>query len=117
MGSSISPEQWEKRKPEIMRLYYDVQMPLKSVMREMRSSEFDPRYLEATYPGQLFKAHHLSESQYRTKLRRWPRRKYKKSAEKTPSCECPGASSTSVADLPLTQVHQDGHNLDFSLLP
>ncbi|KAL9613487.1 MAG: hypothetical protein Q9167_001983 [Letrouitia subvulpina] len=100
MGSPISLEQWEKRKPEIMRLYYDVQMPLKSVMREIRSSDFDP-----------------SESQYRTKLRKWPRRKYKKSAGKTYSLEGPEASSTSFADLPPTQIQKDDHTSEASFLP
>ena len=43
MNCPIYPEQWEERKEEIMRLYFDVDMPLKSVMKAVRDNNFSPR--------------------------------------------------------------------------
>lgn len=58
MSSTITPEQWDQRKEEILRLYIDEGWALKPVMRAMRSDDFHP-----------------TESQYRTKLKKWKRRK------------------------------------------
>ncbi|KAL9011566.1 MAG: hypothetical protein Q9173_003603 [Seirophora scorigena] len=58
MSSTITADQWNQRKEEILRLYIDEGWTLKPVMRKMRSPDFHP-----------------TESQYRTKLKRWKRRK------------------------------------------
>ncbi|KAL9580713.1 MAG: hypothetical protein Q9212_004327 [Teloschistes hypoglaucus] len=63
-------EQWKERKEEILRLYIDEQWTLKLVMRAMRTSDFDP-----------------SESQYRTKLKKWKLRKPRKRRQHLPSTE------------------------------
>ncbi|KAI4192598.1 MAG: hypothetical protein LQ350_008613 [Teloschistes chrysophthalmus] len=63
-------EQWNERKEEILRLYIDEQWTLKLVMRAMRTSDFDP-----------------SESQYRTKLKKWKLRKPRKHRQHLPSTE------------------------------
>ncbi|KAL8948125.1 MAG: hypothetical protein Q9222_005662 [Ikaeria aurantiellina] len=58
MSPPIPVEQWAKHKDEIQRLYFTEGLPLKLVMRKLRSPDFNP-----------------SESQYRTKLKKWPHRK------------------------------------------
>ncbi|KAA6415823.1 MAG: hypothetical protein FRX48_00541 [Lasallia pustulata] len=55
---SISSKSWEDRKAEILRLYVDESYPLKLVMKTLRTDDFNP-----------------TESQYRTKLKKWKRRK------------------------------------------
>ncbi|KAL8769563.1 MAG: hypothetical protein Q9209_004494 [Squamulea sp. 1 TL-2023] len=58
MSRTITSKQWEERKEEILRLYIVEGLALKPVMRAMRAHDFDP-----------------SESQYRTRLKKWQRRK------------------------------------------
>ncbi|KAL8966927.1 MAG: hypothetical protein Q9183_003150 [Haloplaca sp. 2 TL-2023] len=63
MSASISAEQWAERKDEILRLYIEEGWALRPVMRAMRDSRFNPSHGAA------------SESQYRTKLKKWGLRK------------------------------------------
>ncbi|KAL8639044.1 MAG: hypothetical protein Q9228_003868 [Teloschistes exilis] len=63
-------EQWNERKEEILRLYIEEQWTLKLVMRAMRTSDFDP-----------------TESQYRTRLKKWKLRKPRQHREHPPSSE------------------------------
>ncbi|KAI4100619.1 MAG: hypothetical protein L6R37_005377 [Teloschistes peruensis] len=63
-------EQWNERKEDILRLYIDEQWTLKLVMRVMRTSEFDP-----------------TESQYRTRLKKWKLRKPRQHRQHPPSSE------------------------------
>ncbi|KAI4089549.1 MAG: hypothetical protein LQ339_008542 [Xanthoria mediterranea] len=67
MSPTITFEQWEERKEEILRLYIVEGLALKPVMRAMRAHDFDP-----------------SESQYRTKLKKWQRRKPRNHRQRAP---------------------------------
>ncbi|KAL8754378.1 MAG: hypothetical protein Q9184_005131 [Pyrenodesmia sp. 2 TL-2023] len=58
MSSTITADQWDQRKEEILRLYIDEGWTLKPIKRKFESPDFHP-----------------TESQYRTKLKKWKRRK------------------------------------------
>ena len=40
--TAISFRSWENHKPEILRLYFDEEYPLKLVMKRLRTDDFDP---------------------------------------------------------------------------
>ena len=45
MVDPIPPEQWEQHKKEILRLYIDENLPLKYVMKRVRTQHFHPEYI------------------------------------------------------------------------
>ncbi|KAL8685623.1 MAG: hypothetical protein Q9224_005745, partial [Gallowayella concinna] len=70
MAPTITSQQWDERKEEILRLYIGDGLALKPVMRAMRSERFDP-----------------TESQYRTRLKKWQRRKPRNRRQPAPVVE------------------------------
>ena len=45
MVNPIPPEQWEQHKREILRLYIEEGLPLKHVMKRVRTRDFHPEYV------------------------------------------------------------------------
>ncbi|KAL8934804.1 MAG: hypothetical protein Q9211_005039 [Gyalolechia sp. 1 TL-2023] len=90
MASTITSEQWDQRKEEILRLYIDEGWALKPVMRAMRSFDFDP-----------------TECQYRTKLKKWKRRKPRNSHQQPAEMQ-PSASHT-PASQPIESISEGYH--------
>lgn len=44
MKTSISSDVWEKKKAVIAKLYMEEEWPLKQVIKQIRSDDFNPRY-------------------------------------------------------------------------
>lgn len=44
MKTSIPSDVWEKKKSLIARLYKDEEWPLKQVIKQIRTEDFNPRY-------------------------------------------------------------------------
>ncbi|KAI4121443.1 MAG: hypothetical protein LQ338_006364 [Usnochroma carphineum] len=105
---SPTAEQWNERKEEILRLYIDEGWTLKPVMRKMQTADFHP-----------------TESQYRTKLKKWKRRKprnnhphHPKAGSPVPSATAPDPSpSTSARDQLPSQPCGTALDLNHSLAP
>lgn len=52
MKTSIPSDVWEKKKALIARLYKDEEWPLKQVIKQIRTEDFNPRYVaRAAYPA------------------------------------------------------------------
>ncbi|KAL8934301.1 MAG: hypothetical protein Q9216_005978 [Gyalolechia sp. 2 TL-2023] len=93
MSSTITSEQWDQRKEEILRLYIDEGWALKPVMRAMRSVDFDP-----------------TECQYRTKLKKWKRRKPRNSHQQsTETAETHPSASLTLGSRPVESTSQGYH--------
>lgn len=45
MKTSIPSDVWEKKKALIARLYKDEEWPLKQVIKQIRTEDFNPRYV------------------------------------------------------------------------
>ena len=45
MKTSISSDVWEKKKALIAKLYMEEEWPLKQVIKQIRSDDFNPRYV------------------------------------------------------------------------
>ncbi len=78
MVDPIPPEKWEEHKGEILRLYIYEDLPLKHVMKRVRTRDFHPEYVIVVSDMRNTKTH-PSESQYRSKLKTWRQRKARKS--------------------------------------
>jgi hypothetical protein len=49
MKTSIPSDVWEKKKALIARLYKDEEWPLKQVIKQIRTEDFNPRYVCLAY--------------------------------------------------------------------
>jgi len=49
MKNSIPSDVWEKKRALIAKLYKDEEWPLKQVIKQIRSEDFNPRYESFTY--------------------------------------------------------------------
>lgn len=45
MKTSISSDVWEKKKALISKLYMEDEWPLKQVIKQIRTDDFNPRYI------------------------------------------------------------------------
>ncbi|KAI4182911.1 MAG: hypothetical protein LQ346_006455, partial [Caloplaca aetnensis] len=77
MSPTITADQWEQRKEEILRLYIDEGLTLKPIQRKLESADFRP-----------------TESQYRTKLKKWKRRKPRQRRQTQATTDCSLPSTT-----------------------
>jgi len=50
MKTSIPSDVWEKKKALIARLYKDEEWPLKQVIKQIRTEDFNPRYVGRSFP-------------------------------------------------------------------
>lgn len=53
MKNSIPSDVWEKKRALIAKLYKDEEWPLKQVIKQIRSEDFNPRYELFAYTQQL----------------------------------------------------------------
>lgn len=53
MKNSIPSDVWEKKRALIAKLYKDEEWPLKQVIKQIRSEDFNPRYDLFAYIQQL----------------------------------------------------------------
>jgi hypothetical protein len=51
MKTSIPSDVWEKKKALIARLYKDEEWPLKQVIKQIRTEDFNPRYVSGLRCG------------------------------------------------------------------
>ena len=51
MVGPIPSDEWEKHKKEILHLYIDENLPLKHVMKRVRTQDFHPEYMNV-FPEQ-----------------------------------------------------------------
>lgn len=54
MKTSIPSDVWEKKKSLIARLYKDEEWPLKQVIKQIRTEDFNPRYEKSMVPPQAW---------------------------------------------------------------
>ncbi|KAJ5180797.1 hypothetical protein N7492_004007 [Penicillium capsulatum] len=82
MKTSISSDVWEKKKALIAKLYMEEEWPLKQVIKQIRSDDFNP-----------------SETQLRSRLKKWrvtkPSRQTRKKPQEDPDSEKDVRASTS----------------------
>lgn len=53
MKTSIPSDVWEKKKALIARLYKDEEWPLKQVIKQIRTEDFNPRYVSGVSAAEL----------------------------------------------------------------
>ncbi|KAJ5190349.1 uncharacterized protein N7498_009334 [Penicillium cinerascens] len=92
MKTSISSCAWEKKKPLINRLYVEEEWPLKHVLKQIRSDDFNP-----------------SETQLRSRLRKWRAIKPSRKTRRPRGCDSGDDDSEKDENAsPATPPHNDG---------
>lgn len=97
MKPSIPPALWEKKRSQIAKLYKDEEWPLKHVIKQIRTEEFNPRFAENTFTRFLFNQYaniySISETQLRSRLKKWrvtkPSRQCRKKSQGSPPYRAP----------------------------
>lgn len=88
MKNSIPSDVWEKKRALIAKLYKDEEWPLKQVIKQIRSEDFNPRYVFLPSPSAQCQPTNLSsETQLRSRLKKWrvtkPSRQTRKKSQET----------------------------------
>ena len=88
MKNSIPSDVWEKKRALIAKLYKDEEWPLKQVIKQIRSEDFNPRYVFChLLSAQCQPTNLSSETQLRSRLKKWrvtkPSRQTRKKSQET----------------------------------
>lgn len=90
MKTSISSDVWEKKKAVIAKLYMEEEWPLKQVIKQIRSDDFNPRFafyiLLGLSSDSIFGTNiaSTSETQLRSRLKKWRVTKPSRQTRKKP---------------------------------
>jgi Clr5 domain len=87
MKTSIPSDVWEKKKALIARLYKDEEWPLKQVIKQIRTSDFNPRCVSSCLGGSVYATDDCSETQLRSRLKKWRVTKPSRQVRKKPAGE------------------------------
>lgn len=89
MKNSIPSDVWEKKKALIARLYKDEEWPLKQVIKQIRTKDFNPRFVCPSAPSILWDPCLFiiarSETQLRSRLKKWRVTKPSRQTRKKPA--------------------------------